>query len=127
MAPPPLINICSIAYLHVKNMPRPSMDMTSSQSSGVASSYRRQRDDARVGDRDVEPPILIDRYVDHPASVLWLGHVRRHDGDVIGHIRKGIPQRRQAIGIDVRDDEARALAGKQFRRRTADPGCSTGH
>jgi len=35
--PPSLINICSMAYLHVKNMPRPSMDMTSSQSAGVAS------------------------------------------------------------------------------------------
>src|SRR5215207_5465510 len=37
MDPPPLINICWIAYLQVKNMPRPSMAITSSQSSAVAS------------------------------------------------------------------------------------------
>ena len=35
--PPPVCSICSMAYLQVRNMPRPSMDMTSSQSSGVAS------------------------------------------------------------------------------------------
>ena len=33
MEPPPVINICSIAYLQVKNMPRPSIAITSSQSS----------------------------------------------------------------------------------------------
>jgi len=33
MDPPPVVNICSIAYLQVKNMPRPSIAMTSSQSS----------------------------------------------------------------------------------------------
>src|SRR5215216_5386132 len=37
MEPPPLLIICSIAYLQVKNMPRPSIAMTSSQSSSVAS------------------------------------------------------------------------------------------
>jgi hypothetical protein len=37
MEPPPVVNICSIAYLHVKNMPRPSTAMTASQSLGVAS------------------------------------------------------------------------------------------
>ena len=37
MDPPPVVNICSIAYLQVKNMPRPSIAMTSSQSSAVAS------------------------------------------------------------------------------------------
>ena len=28
MDPPPVVNICSIAYLQVKNMPRPSIAMT---------------------------------------------------------------------------------------------------
>jgi hypothetical protein len=37
MEPPPLLIICWIAYLQVKNMPRPSIAMTSSQSSSVAS------------------------------------------------------------------------------------------
>ena len=36
MDPPPVVNICSIAYLQVKNMPRPSIAMTSSQSSVCA-------------------------------------------------------------------------------------------
>ena len=35
--PPPVPSIGSIAYLQVRNMPRPSIDMTSSQSSGVDS------------------------------------------------------------------------------------------
>src|SRR5215211_3002187 len=37
MEPPPVFNISSIAYLQVRNIPRPSTDMTLSQSSGVAS------------------------------------------------------------------------------------------
>jgi hypothetical protein len=36
MEPPPLLNICSMAYLQVKNMPRPSAAITSSQSYELA-------------------------------------------------------------------------------------------
>ena len=35
--PPPVLSISSIAYLQLRNIPRPSTAMTSSQSSGVAS------------------------------------------------------------------------------------------
>jgi hypothetical protein len=37
IAPPPVFSIASIAYLQVKNMPRPSIDITRSQSSAVDS------------------------------------------------------------------------------------------
>ena len=37
MAPPPVDTIASIANLHVRNMPRPSMAMTLSQSAAVIS------------------------------------------------------------------------------------------
>ena len=90
MDPPPLINICSIAYLHVKNMPRPSMDMTSSQSAGVASHHRCQRNDARIGDGDVQPPVPLNRSFDDPVGILRLRHVRSHAGDVICHCSQAI-------------------------------------
>ena len=89
--PPPLINICSMAYLHVKNMPRPSMDMTSSQSAGVASTT-----DASgmmpAFDGDIQPAILLNCRGDHLAHVFLLRDVGGDHDDVIGHIPKRILQ-----------------------------------
>src|SRR5688572_25490721 len=75
MEPPPVVIICSIAYLQVKNMPRPSIDMTSSPTLRRGFHNRRQRNDARIGDRDVEPPVMLDRHLDHLACVRRLRHV----------------------------------------------------
>ena len=121
MAPPPFISIGSIAYLHVKNMPRPSMDMTSSQSAG-GPPPRRQRNDACVRDGDVQPPVPLDRSFDHPAGILRLRHVRSHDDDVVCDIRKRFAQSRQTIDVDVREDKTRPFAGKKLRCRAAYPG-----
>ena len=90
MDPPPVVNICSITYLQVKKHAAAvdSHDLFPVISRGFDD--RGNRNDARVGDRDVKPAILVNGDVDHPAGILRLRHVRRHDGDIICHVDKRI-------------------------------------
>ena len=91
--PPSLINICSMAYLHVKNMPRPSMDMTSSQSAGVASTTDASGMIPALATAMSHPAILLNRRGDHLTHVFLLRDVGADHDDVIGHIPKRILQR----------------------------------
>src|SRR5688500_5050822 len=104
MEPPPVVIICSIAYLQVKNMPRPSIDMTSSQPSGVASTIDASGMMPAIGNRNVQASVVLDRDLDHLARIRRLRHIRRDEGD---------------IGVDVRENKTRALAGERFCRYTA--------
>ena len=86
MDPPPVVNICSIAYLQVKKHAAAvdSHDLFPAISCGFDD--RRKRNDAR----DVKPAVLLNGDVDHPAGILRLRHVRSHDGDILCHVDKRI-------------------------------------
>jgi hypothetical protein len=78
-----------------------------------------------IGNRNVQASVVLDRDLDHLARIRRLRHIRRDEGDIACYIRERIAQRRQPIGVDVRENKTRALAGEQFCRCTAYPGCST--
>lgn len=67
--PPPAVTMCSIMYLHVKNIPRPSTAITWSYVVPGRFSDLVERDDSGIGNEDVDPAVPLDAGVDHPVSI----------------------------------------------------------
>ena len=119
--PPPVFSISSIAYLQLRNIPRPSTAMTSSQSSGSASRIVPERDDARVRHQHVESPVGLDRRRDHAPRLVGLRDVAHHGDDLGASRLEALAEPLQPLAVDVAGDDPRALGCEQLRRRPADP------
>ena len=109
-----------MAYLHVRNMPRPSTAMTLVPVVGRRFGDGTQRDDAGIRDKDVETPVVLDGGRDHPLRVVGIRDIA-DDGRALGPTRIEISAKSvQPDGVDVGRDEPGALGREQVRGRPAD-------
>ena len=115
-----------IAYLQVKNIPR-GIDVHHPVPvirSGVENGS--ERDDARIGNQNVDDPERLDSGCDHRLGICGLGDIAIDLHDLGAPRAKIIRGGTEPRHVDIGDHQPRSFGGEQLRGRSTDAFCCSG-